>query len=400
MLLSFTERIMICVPRPAHLILAVACVGLVLAASPFAHCQWTSATAQQMQSGQPTPQPSVSQTVPAQGRKFPRKSSISDYQDLFAKLSAEESNIHRAMNQGAGNSYVGKDYSAAIGITKDEMQTVLTITRAAHSRLRAIFVQEAPAWNKYIQKRGDDENAPAFDSRNFDAEREEIGREAIGELKQQLGQEAFDKLDAFVARGGLFAMNPVLPAKPDDGFSHSCPMMLTKGRDRFTQGRGYFEFFRGVGNWNRFNMRQTSEEDKQPINLPIDIYHPTEEERQAVIDIAIDANRQIRDIFKQHKMANPENNTEYPYPEQWPIIEESITKLRQALARPVPIDKQETYFTYLDMYVFTAYEDGINGSREDKEGRVVSVAIPTCAQHSPVPEADSVPAQTTGANHD
>lgn len=327
-----------------------------------------------------------------------------DFEGFILEVYAEDNRIEIAATQGKVNSVVQTNYSAVIGIGKDEAQTMLTIVRAANLRLREMVRQKSVIMYGLQSSYPNEHPDPDTLQIEWDA----VVQETVDELRQQLDEESFNKLEAFVRHPHSLSGTTILPPAVSD--PDSCSKTPTKGVIRFTNGGGYatlYEF--EIGRMNDYNLRQNSEEDKRPIILP-SVIHPSEDEREAVITIALNANRQIRDNYSQFITAGHEvrrKNYEmygakaYSMPDppevvaifkrQFPIIEDSIAQLRNVLG-------DET-FRALDRYVYSTYEGGHFESVSDQNGRFIEVAV-RCTFKPNKQRDSSAPAQTTGAQHD
>ena len=332
-----------------------------------------------------------------------RQSRIANYEFFILDVAAEDGRIQMAAQLGKTNTVVQTDFSSAIGFAKTDEQVMLAIVRSAYPQLEEIFRQLGVA-NHELQSMNPNEHP---DPDALAIEKETVVREAIDKLSRDLGEESFRKLDAFVSRGGLLA--PVTP-KTSVSNSNPCPTFPTKGVVRFTKGYGYRELFEQIGSTNDYNLRQASENDKHPILLP-SVINPSEDEREAIISIALDANRQIREIERQYLTTAHEfyqknyelygskaNSMPDPpeiaaiFPKRLPILEDSISRIRQLLG-------DET-FRALDRYVFSSDEHGHFELISDGNGRFIEMAVRPCSFASDKPKGDAASAQTTEARHD
>src|SRR5208337_3323487 len=112
--------------RPAHLILAAACVCQALTASQFAHSQAAPAAAQQAQNAQHMP------------------GNLLIYEGLVQAVGKEDDRIQSEMQAGKAQVAPRTDYAAAIGIDSDQEQALLTILLDAYRKGKEMDIESCP----------------------------------------------------------------------------------------------------------------------------------------------------------------------------------------------------------------------------------------------------------------
>jgi len=200
-------------PRFAHFLLAEACVCAALAASPFANSQSTAIAAPQGQAAQPASQAPADAGLGAWFSAEQRRTEYSGFLQLV----------------GSGDPSSLLHWTKILGIREDEEQAMRTITTDAWRRIKEINDRD---YASVMERRQDTstENIEKFLALNKELarQRKQILDETIAKLRQELGEEDFKKLDAWVYR--IYGYHPKLsqaaPAK-SQGSEQPAPSLAT-----------------------------------------------------------------------------------------------------------------------------------------------------------------------------
>jgi hypothetical protein len=173
-------------------LLSAACICLTLAISSLVHSQATADATQQEQIVQPAPQ---SPTNGSQTLKEDWLGQQAAYASFSMEIAGEELNAQSDIQEGKDSTHYRVNYSNSLHIREDEEQAMRTILfdawsqtseldkqiMANHQELHRNFSPELAAKREALLQR-----------------RPKIIEEAIAKLKQELGAEGFQKLDANV----------------------------------------------------------------------------------------------------------------------------------------------------------------------------------------------------------
>jgi len=384
-------------PHFSRLLLAAACICCALAVSPFAHSQAAPTAPKLDITGQPI--------VP----------NILLYDAFIHNLGEEDDRIQKEAQTGGAHSAGRRDFGSAIGFGKTDEQVMLAIVldcyrqeKAKDDQLRADEINRHIYSEEFLIKATQEEREAA------DQEREKaylqeieptrrakyaILRETWSKLKNDLGEESFNKLDKYVN-----SRKWAPPERPGIG-QISAPTDKIQGWTHMAYPGAYGDFFEDIGRENANNQRAAAE-GREPTGFILPDSIPADK-KQAVIAIALEAAREINENDQQYISAAREfdrlNEEKYgwkkahemPVPPEidalrmgdLTIIEENTDKLREALG--------EKYFMALDREFSRS-----NRSREAAVDTAdKGVAGSSSSAGSAVPhqsDNNSAPAQTPG----
>jgi hypothetical protein len=339
--------------RSARLIVAAACVCFALAFSPFAHSQAAPAAAQQAKSAQPAPL------------------DFSMYEFFFEIVGQEDDHIKADIREGKAQVTPRQDYAAAIGISKDEEQTMLVIVADLHNRLYNLEQQHDQERLKLLDQYDHDEAVKLAHEGEiaFQKKRNAILMATVTKLKIQLGEESFAKLTEYL-RSGKFNGSYVWGVKEDiEGRSDPCPPNSNPPPGQTTHlacadlyNTEVFQYIGQIDEGNRRTAAKSEGAGTTPEQFPLFRDLP-EDRREAAFALGVEANRAIRESYQQystkraeftdHNMAKygskvgyamlPSPDIEALWKKRGTIIEEYIFKLKQVVG--------DDFFSNLDTYL-------------------------------------------------
>jgi hypothetical protein len=185
-------------PRFVQSLLGVACACATLAASPLANSQ-SAPPVQQEQPPRAVVGPPTSDS--ATGGEL-RWGSLHVYEFLIDSIGNDEAHVQQEIREGKEPTHIRLDLVKIIGFREDEQQATRTILLDAFLRLQELNKQFMAAGRELHQNPGPESKA------KWDAMAQQgpkIMQETIDKLRQELGKEAFQKLDAYANRqfGGV-----------------------------------------------------------------------------------------------------------------------------------------------------------------------------------------------------
>ena len=339
--------------RTARLIMAAGCECFALAISPFALSQAVPAAASQEHNAQSVPLTLAPNSTP------PRKDSTSFTVDDWEAYGAfvedvghEDDRIKAETQEGKARIIGRRDYSSEIGIANGEEQAMLSIVLDTYRRENEAATQSMQGIKELLSQSGAGEKQRLIDREQATITKDRFAdlKATWTELKTRLGEESFDKLDAFVY-GHLQEMrgandtashesSPALRQSMDD----NARVLKLSGWSHRAYPGAYDELIRTIGGVDSSNRRPTAKHQDSLFNfLPLGV--PVEK-REAVIVILLDAYHQTRENDKQFAEARDHYRKEHNYqviprplpPEiqavddkSMPIVEQCAGRLRQEL---------------------------------------------------------------------
>jgi hypothetical protein len=271
------------------LLLAAACVCFALAFSPFAHSQAAPAAAQQAKIAQPAPL------------------DVTLYDFFFEIVGQEDDHIKADIREGKAQVTPRQDYAAAIGISKDEEQTMLIIVADLHNRLYNLEQQHDQERLKLLDQYDHDEAVKLAHEGEiaFQKKRNAILMATVTKLKTQLGEESFAKLTEYL-RSGKFNGSYVWGVKEDiEGRSDPCPPNSNPPPGQTTHLACAVlyntEVFQYIGLIDEGNRRAAAENESggtKPERFVLFDDLP-EDRREAAFALGVEANRAIRESYEQ-----------------------------------------------------------------------------------------------------
>jgi hypothetical protein len=223
--------------------------------------------------------------------------------DAFLRFLGNQQDLNQtAMQTGSTSAIVRPDYSAAIGIDKYEEQTMLTTLLDAYREEKDM----AQKWGVPAMGCRLDYFAQRSDSTKINDEiackkaRQANLQEARAKLKSELGETSFDKLDHYVnARGWQ-------NQQPSD--SNPCPGRSNPGPGETTHlaCAGFYEDFLRHITWRDAQNRRVVTGGEGVLDKSGGFYGPieiSEEKRQSVIALSIEADSQIKEADRQYETA-------------------------------------------------------------------------------------------------
>jgi hypothetical protein len=275
--------------RSARLIVAAACVCFALAFSPFAHSQAAPAAAQQKKSAQPAPL------------------DVTLYDFFFEIVGDQDAHIKADIREGKTQITSRHDYAAAIGISKDEEQTMLAIVVDFYNRLYNFKQQHNQESLKLFDQYDHDEAVRfAHDGEiAFQKKKNAMLMATISKLKTRLGDESFAKLNESL-ESGKFEGTYVYGVKEDiEGRSDPCPPNSNPPPGQTTHLACAVlyntEVFQYIGLIDEGNRRAAAENESggtKPERFVLFDDLP-EDRREAAFALGVEANRAIRESYEQ-----------------------------------------------------------------------------------------------------
>jgi hypothetical protein len=356
MLLSSKETFMTISLRSARLILAAACVCFALGLSPFAHSQAAPAAAQQRKDAQPVP-----------------LKLADNYEFFIEAVGTEDARIREETKEGKTHIVPRRDYATEAGISKDEEQVILAILIDAFQRGLSMDRQHdqeiSELYNNFDQSDRDEVSKTARESDiALQKTRLAMLKATVGQLKSQLGEETFAKLNDYLKSGKLHSFSNGLWENIEDR-SDPCPANNNPppGQTTHLACANLYrnDVFMYIGRINEGNRRIAAESDSADAKPERFILFDDlpKDRREAAFALGVEANRVISEIdekarteagdyFSQNaakyglKIANqmPES-TEVQALEKKSAttLEEYILKLRQVVG--------DDFFNNLDTYL-------------------------------------------------
>ncbi|MGD0682261.1 MAG: hypothetical protein ABR990_09435 [Terracidiphilus sp.] len=249
------------------------------------------------------------------------------------------------------------DYKSAIGISDTEEQVMSSIILDASSRVIDDWDQSDALTKKFLQARGAGEKLS--DNTEFKTVSENLQTlvdELRDHLKDELGEEFINKLDAYVNREFINRRGPVslrlIRPKPSVYASKRAQPEAPAIADR----RAFELFFELTGAAVERNQ-EAAAVGKAPQTIPLPRSAP-EDKKQEVFAIVLGAHRQLYENALQENAAIGDYHREhgpqpipFPFPNEfvelgrkhWAIVDENIAKLKQLYG--------EEMFKRLDEYV-------------------------------------------------
>jgi len=339
--------------RSARLIIAAACVCFALAVSPFAHSQAAPAATQQAKSAQPAPL------------------DFSMYEFFFEIVGQEDAHIKADIREGKAQITPRQDYAAAMGISKDEEQTMLAIVVDSFNRVHNFDQQHNQESNKLFDQYDHDEAVKLAHEGEiaFQKKKHAMQMATITKLKTQLGDESFAKLNEYL-KSGKFNGTYVYGVKVDiEGRPDPCPPNSNPPPGQTTHlacaDLYNTEVFQYIGQIDERNRRAAAESESggtKPERFVLFDDLP-EDRREAAFALGVEANRAIWESYEQYSTKRAEFTDQSiakygskvgyripPSPEiealwkkRGTIIEEYIFKLKQVVG--------DDFFSILDTYL-------------------------------------------------
>ena len=363
--------------RSTHLLLAAACVSFALAFSPLAQSQAAPAAAQQAKSAQPAPL------------------DVTLYDFFFEIVGDQDAHIKADIREGKTQITSRHDYAAAIGISKDEEQTMLAIVVDFYNRLYNFKQQHNQESLKLFDQYDHDEAVKLAHEGEiaFQKKKNAMLMATISKLKTQLGDESFAKLNESL-ESGKFEGTYVYGVKEDiEGRSDPCPPNGNPPTGQTTHlacaSLYYSEVFQYIGQIDEDNRRAAAANEsggtKQERFVLFDDL--PEDRREAAFALGVEANRAIWELddkarteagefFDQNaakygvKIANempPPPEVEALEKKSRATVEEYIFKLKQVVG--------DDFFNNLDTYL----------SKENKtKGCIILQPGAPCTLQTPV----------------
>ncbi len=190
--------------KAAHLVLAASCLFILPVQERSSYCQdAVVASPQQDPNGQPVQPPNPHRYLTPEQRQ-PLPDDVRYY--LFIKrLGGEDDRIQqetRELEEGQDVKVEWRDYSASMGIRKDEAQAMLTTVLDAYHRLKENERQLKAGLQEFHDKYGIEQALkmplpPELQA--LEKDHDAIVIETIARLKQELGSECFKRVDVWVS---------------------------------------------------------------------------------------------------------------------------------------------------------------------------------------------------------
>jgi len=327
--------------RPAHCFVAAVCVCQVLVFSSLGQSQAAPDAAQPNQNAQPV-RPNLF------------------FEGFVQHVGEEDDRIRSGATADKAQVNGRTDYATAIGIDQGEEQPMLAILVEAHHKEEALQRKErgdetcqflsSKRWHELLQQYGE---AQAWKVRDAEVEgcvKENLAiqNEAWTELNKELGGEGIKRLTVYLNR------RPWMPTQQRD--PNPCPPNSNPppGQTTHLACTGFYDaFFYQMGRtdkWNRQKEAEGRDEDRQEINTSITGIFLSEDKRQAVIALGLDAAREIdesdrrfHEACEQYSKMHNGQNVPYPYPPEidalgrmrGTIVEEYIFKFRQEVGEDI-----------------------------------------------------------------
>jgi hypothetical protein len=269
--------------RSSRLIMAAACVCFALAVSPFAHGQATPTANQQKQNAQPAPP-------------------ILGLYDLFLEyVGNKDEQIQAGIEGGKAQITPRQDYAAAIGISEGEAQIMLAILIDAFHQGGGSYKDQIVAHLKLVREYGPDEGERMYDEEKatYGSRKYTALKGAVAKLQTELSEESFAKLNRFVVEKQWATKATKEPLDPDPCPPNNNPPPGQTTHVACTQV--YVDFFHGTAWRDKSNQTMEANGDGEKpmvIDMPIAM---TGDKKQAVIDIAVDEERQINENDQQYR---------------------------------------------------------------------------------------------------
>jgi hypothetical protein len=126
------------------------------------------------------------------------------YLNFLEYVGAEDDRIRKEMREGATHGEKRTNYSDAIGVDKDDEETILSILLEAYRGREEIQKQRSAVENEsgFAAARGDQQGVAAAQAKEAELvrARARILSDMWAQLKRQLGDDSLRKLDAYVNR--------------------------------------------------------------------------------------------------------------------------------------------------------------------------------------------------------
>jgi hypothetical protein len=340
--------------RSTHLLLIIACVCFALVGGPVTHSQATTAAAQQKQGDQSA------------------SLNVNLYKKFLTVVGEENDTIKSEIESGETPVTQRRNYVAILGISKNEEQTMLAILIDAFHQRQAIEEERKGTCYDYFArfdrakagKMCHEEYLTYVDKQQATLEK------AVTKLQEELGEEAFGKLTAYLKSGKFDRYAYVGGIAVDrKNIPDPCPPNNNPPAGQTTH-RGCARLYESevldrvawVDEQNRLAAKKGESENKNPTRFTL-FDDLQEDKREVAIDISREAYRKINENERKYYPAasrfydecvvkyGAEKAKEMPLPlelqalkVQRPLItEEYILRLRQEVG--------EDFFNQLDKYL-------------------------------------------------
>jgi hypothetical protein len=259
---------------------------LPLALIPFADCQAPTGNA----AGQTTRMPDLK---------------VLNYDAFLRFLGNQQDPNQTAMRTGSTSAIARPDYSAAIGIDKDQEHTMLTTLLDAFREEKDM----AQKWGVTAQACRLDNFGQRSDSKQIDdvvacrKARQANLQEARIKLKSEVGEGSFNKIDHYINARGWENEQP--------GDSNPCPGRINPvpGETHHFACAGFYEDLVRHIAWTDAENRRVAAGGEGVFDKRVGFYVPIEisdEKLQSVIALSLEADRQIKEADRQFEAANDE----------------------------------------------------------------------------------------------
>jgi hypothetical protein len=287
---------------------------------------------------------------------------ILNYDAFLRFLGNQEDHKQTAMQTGSTPAVARPDYSSAIGIGKDEEQTMLTTLLDTYREEKEI----AQKWGATAQECRLDNIAQISGSTDIDNEiacRKELQtnlQETRSKLKSELGEASFNRLDRYIKTRGWEA-EPTSDSNPCPGRFVSSPQETTRHQACATV---YENFVRHIA-WTKAENQKVAAGAEGVFDKKVGFYVPiqiSEEERKALVSLSLETDRLIKEadsefVSKAHEFIR-QNGVKYgasayklPLPPEIEALSRKSGDLLEAYISQLREELGEELFRQFDAYL-------------------------------------------------